>query len=64
MSLIGYFHFTAQYFTVSSHVILRENSCAWLLAGVHIYPGLFPLMSARPDKPSLMSRALGWDPRK
>ena len=58
MSTIGYFHFTARYFTVLSHACL-QSICAFLLADVHTYSRLFPLMSARPDKPSLMFIALG-----
>lgn len=52
------------FYSLFSCDLAKKTAVLFLLADVHIYPRLFPLMSSGPDKPSLMFIALGWDPRK
>ena len=59
MSTIGDLHFTAQYFTVSSHVTWPSKQLCFVFADVRTYCRLFPLVSAKPGGLSLMFMALG-----
>lgn len=56
MPTTGYFHFTAQYFPVSSPVTPPSKQLCFIFADVHTHSRLFPLMSAAwQAKPSVYS---------